>query len=706
MADPAEASLFRTVKQRSTWIALDSLSSTTQRLLLTSSAGRRIEPRDVILYLKEQLGESDGSPNSQSTKVVNGTTFQWCLEFWDWLGGWSKREELLKDEAVKKLYALPLRTARRNLLRLALADGSAIREPESETEVRDALTALDLPLLHDSLSNIPGINRVSRSSSDALYILKIIPRSRSFDDLDHDTRKTLHDFFTLHLSNFLGHSDRGRNGPKVTAGRRDALRNIPIFPVLMAGERSEDRVSFGTATSEVYFADESVQVIPSITGKSFVDYVQGRTLYRAIREAPVLSEISVLEMTVEPDAWVQQSHDSLPLIIDRLIRRLPDFQEGTRQKIAELDIVDVGARHARRAPNQVVDPSSPLADLFDSDDEILPVGEFAHEGPGSYLQTLRAYGMLQNSITCKTVDDIINKIIDRRSRISQESRVQKALRLLTLLDRQTAPFFDKLPTSTANSLRLKEWLPASGQLRRASECWDAKETDILLCDKVLPTIPLVIISPHLRNLLEWQSVPNGILRRQLLNVLDSTGGSSDECQGRVRAVLETLAHRLQSGKLAHDELEDLVADLREGGFDWVPATGGRLVRPERCTLEPVDLGTKFLWVSTSLLKLDGMENLLGRMGVLSRPSLKQLRETLREISSELSRDEMDPHSKESLIRVAIAVAEEMWDGKEKPDFDHTSLLVPTDTGLLAEATTIIPETSAYKPSENLSSTSL
>ncbi|KIO27691.1 hypothetical protein M407DRAFT_7186 [Tulasnella calospora MUT 4182] len=64
---------------------------------------------------------------------------------------------------------------------------------------------------------------------------------------------------------------------------------------------------------------------------------------------------------------------------------------------------------------------------------------------------------------------------------------------------------------------------------------------------------------------------------------------------------------------------------------------------------------------------------------------------------------MDPHSKESLIRVAIAVAEEMWDGKEKPDFDHTSLLVPTDTGLLAEATTIIVNDMglAHRPPEGM-----
>ncbi|KAG8927363.1 hypothetical protein FRC01_007590 [Tulasnella sp. 417] len=297
--------------------------------------------------------------------------------------------------------------------------------------------------------------------------------------------------------------------------------------------------------------------------------------------------------------------------------------------------------------------------------------------------------MLQNSITCKTVDEIVSKIIDRRRRLSQESRVRKALRLLTLLDKQAAPFFEELPAGTVSSLRSKEWLPAKGQLRRASECWDAKEADTLLCDRVLPTIPLVITSPHLRTLLGWQSVPNGILQRQLLDVLDGKVGSSDETHGRVRAVLEKLASRFQNGELGSDELGDLVTDLREGGFDWVPVTGGRLVRAERCTLEPVDLGTQFPSVSTSLLKLDGMENLLIRMGVLPRPSLKELRETLREISSELSRDEMDAPSKESLIRASIGIAEEMWHGREQPDFDHASLLVPTDTGLLAEAATII-----------------
>ncbi|KAG8900745.1 hypothetical protein FRC00_011481 [Tulasnella sp. 408] len=689
MADPAETSLFRAIKHRSTWIALDSLSAATQQLLLKQSAARRIGPRDVISYLRELLGDSDGSSGSQVTKVVNEATFQWCLELWTWLGEWSGCEELVRDETARNLYALPLRTTRRNLLRLV--EAAAIRETESDTEVRDALTALDLPILHDSLSDIPGISKITRPPSDVFFILKNIPRSKSFDndDLDHETRKTLHDFFTFHLSNLFESRDRRRQRVRLYPNQKEALRSMPIFPVLVEGERSEDSVSFDIATSEVHFVDESVRVIPTITAKSFIDYVQGRILHTALKEAPVSSEISVLEMTIEPDAWVQQSHDLLPLIIDRLIRRLPDFQESTRQRIAELDIVDVGAQHSRRPPNQVVDPSSPLADLFDPDDEVLPVGEFAHEGPGSYLQTLRAYAMFQNSISGETLDGIVSKIIDRRSKLSQEGRTRKALRLLTLLDKQTDSFFDELPPRTVTSLRLRAWLPVTGQLRRPSECWDAKETDALLCDRVLAIVSIVIMSPHLRVLLGWQSVPNGILRRQLLNVLDGKGGSPDGIQGRVRAVLEALAYRLQSETLTPDELDDLVARLREGGFDWVPVTGGRLARAERCTLEPVDLGAQFHLVSTSLLKLDGMENLLTRMGVLPRPSLKQLRETLREISSELSRDELDAPSKESLIRVSIAIAEEMWYRREQPDFDHESLLVPTDTGLLAEATTII-----------------
>ncbi|KAG8948875.1 hypothetical protein FRC04_009213 [Tulasnella sp. 424] len=687
MPTPEEATVFRAVQQRSHWIARDSISSLTHQLLLSSSVGRHVEPRDVILFLKEQLGGSDGSPNSQATKPVNGATFQWCIEFWTWLGQWSGREELLKDEAARQLYALPLRTTRRKLLRLV--EGLAIRETESDTEVRDALTALDLPVLHDSVSNIPGIKKVSRPSTDVLFILKTVPRSKSFEDMNQETCKTLHDFFTTQLSDFLEPSDRRKERPKLTMNQRDVLRNLPIFPVLQRGQRTEGGIFFGVATSEVQFVDESVRVIPNIGTKKFIDHVQGRILHNALKEAPVSSEISVLEMVVEPDVWVQQDHDSLPSIIDRLIRRLPDFPEDAHRKIAELDIVNVGSRYARKAPNQVVDPSSTLAGLFGPEDGVLPVDEFACDEPGSYLQTLRAYGMLQTSITSEIVDGVIATIMDRRRRLSYEDRERRALGLLSLLDKQSGAFFDELATGTVNSLQGKAWLPVSGQLRRPLDCWDAKEEDAVLCDRVLPRVPITITSARLRTLLRWESVPSETLRRQFLEVLDNNDESPDEVQERVRGILEALARRFESGELTEELLEDLVADLRDGGLDWVPVTGDRLARPERSTLEPVDLGSQFLSVSTSLLRFNGMETLLTRMGVLPRPSLKELREVLREISSELSGAEMSTASREPLIRVSIAIAEEMWHCRAHPDFDRTFIMIPTDTALLAEVTTII-----------------
>ncbi|KAG8927361.1 hypothetical protein FRC01_007588, partial [Tulasnella sp. 417] len=698
LGDRSGAKVFQSVAQDI--LAADSISPETKKLLLDKSDGKiqLLDLEDVAECLRKKVGLFSGARRETLCNGVSPSVFAWLIEFWAWLDTWERLDALVEDaddwDAIQDLYALPVRTAN-NQRALRSVANSAIDPLQIPDDVLSALVSLEVPVFHGTPKNGGNVQMVLKKPSDLEFILRNITKTiESTHSLPQSSRKALHDFFTARLSHLIA-SSPNKSQTVLDPTYQTALKTLPIFPLLHPGERSSESLSFGVASTNFRFVSQFVQVIPNIRGVDFFDFERGVPLCRALG-ANEIDEIAVLEMAIEPEAWRHLHPNVIPGIIRRLIYRLSDFQEATRDRISELDIVDVGPSGRRKSPKCVVDPFSPLAGLFDPEDEALPVGEFAMEGPGSYLQQLRNHQMLQTTLTDEMAEELVDYIIEASQGPDRDSGARKASRLLALLDKLFMErSLEGISPSLVEALRQKTWIPIGGQFYQSSDCWDSRSADSLLCDWVLRRVSLEVASPGLRKCLGWDLVPFDVLRRQMRAVTSACPecqvSAADELSARIKAILKTLALRLGDGDCTQDELETLLAEL--GDAKWVPVSEDRRVEARRAWLPSdaleQDLGSRFFPVSVSLLKEEGMRELLTCMRLPKRPSVSDLHLALSEISEELSQPDLDVRLQEDLIRAAIDIGIEICRDRDLTEAEQPSLLVPVSQGTLVDAQNVL-----------------
>ncbi|KAG8947694.1 hypothetical protein FRC04_010538 [Tulasnella sp. 424] len=692
MATESEAAIFSTVDQN---LLAEALMSPPTRELLLSDPARRVRPvgpAEVARYLENRVPTFDGMTLANISTGVKLATFEWLIKFWSWLDGWEKFDELVNDSpawsTIQNLHALPLRlSGGRPALRLV--GKSAVRSGGLDAEVVAGLTALEVPMLEGSMSTGSAVQYVSKNHSDVAFILQSLPKNKPFTHLNQASRQTLHEFFTEQLSNYLRPGPRARQRVTLSADSRNALRTLPIFPIFSPGRRDDSSMTFDVAPEGACFVDNSVQVIPSIRGAPFVSHDQGRVLHTALEERSVFGEIDVLRKAIGADTWSQQDQVAglLSALVDRLLSRLNELGAPTRSRIGELPIVEVGGR--RQSPNQVVDPSSGLAGLYDAEDEVLPVGQFAREGAGSYISQLRNYGMIRTTLTPAAIKERVDRIANQSR--PMKDRAEKGLRLLKLLGSYTQPGGHKLPPEIVGVLVRSTWLPAADAFYTPSQCWDSRMKDAMLCDLVLPRIPVTVNTQYLRDSFGWTRVPFGVLQSQLLKVLETTANSSEisptDSLDRIEAVLKELASEWQARRISQEDIMSLVEALED--VAWVPTISRSRCAARRAMLEQIDLGMKYHLVTPSLLNFVGMEALLKQMGINSRPTQASLFSTLREISTELSEADLALRTRDGLVRTSVLILEEICRSMEGKDSEFQRILVPTESWQLAPAPEVL-----------------
>ncbi|KAG8918921.1 hypothetical protein FRC01_001580, partial [Tulasnella sp. 417] len=409
---------------------------------------------------------------------------------------------------------------------------------------------------------------VSTSASDVKFILQNLPKRKAPPDLDQAARAALKNLLAGHLSYLL--LSPPYTSSILDAPSRAALRSLPVFPILRPGRRNGQDVVLDTAPEGSLFLASSVPVVPNIRRTQLIDYDQAVPLCRAL-EVEVLDEIAVLKIALARNVWRNLQPELVPALIDRLIWRLPDFDEPMRRLFSELEFVDVGSQGTFKRPNAVIDPASSLAGLFDPEDEVLPTGKFAIDGQGSYIQRLRNNNMLQTVLTDAMVEERIAKIVTLSEKGEPERGRQKALRLLNLLDKHSK----ERSSSTQwphliEILHRRAWIPLGDQLYRLSDLWDSRAKDTLLCDWALLVLPIEIKSPSFRRYIGWDAVSFDVLRWQLIEVTgacsDCQVSATDEISNRVQAVLRTLASYLIDGVCTGEELRQLGDEL--GDAEW------------------------------------------------------------------------------------------------------------------------------------------
>ncbi|KAG8972492.1 hypothetical protein FRC05_009845 [Tulasnella sp. 425] len=688
LANKSEASIFGDVDQN--LLHGKFMSDATKKLLLSDPTKRvrLIGPADIARYVEILVPRSSWRPSANLPTRAEPETIEWLIRFWKWLDGWERFEELAEDSGfwskIRGLYALPIRLSDGNS-GLRLAGKSAVRPGDVNPALVKALVALEIPVLEVSMSAGKAVQQVSKDHHEVTFILQSLPKDKAFTHLDQTSRQTLYNFFTKELPNHLLAGSRFRHQVPLSAESRSALRTLPIFPIINPGRRDNNNITFDVAPEGAYFVDDSVEIIPNIPGTPFINNGQGGFLHTAFEGRGILGEIDVLRKVINPDVWSQQDcvPGLLPALVDRLIKRLSELGAATRERIAELAIVEVGGRAGRQSPKEVVDPSSGLAELYDVEDGVLPVGEFAKDGPGTYISQLRSCEMIRTALTPPTIEERVARISNQSQ--PMKDRAKKALHLLKLLESYPRPSVP--PTDTIKILVSSAWLPVGNAFYRPSECWDGRSKDALLCDLVLPRLQISVTSSHLREWLGWTRVPFATLKAQLLKVVMINPRSSETSRlDKIEALLRELATELKANRIPRKDIGLLAGAL--GDAAWVPTASRSRCAARQALLETIDLGKKYHPVAPSI-RSAAMEVLLKQMGINRRPNKASLFETLQEISTELSEPDIEVQLRAELVQTSILILEELRRTMEGSKSEFQKILIPTEACQLVPAPEVL-----------------
>jgi hypothetical protein len=655
LATAKEADLFSSVDPD--LLCLQDMGLMTVRVLSVTDRVRYLQPSKVVSYLNRKFGGFK-SVNTVSAGITKDNQ-DWLVKFWTWLNTWDLASDQTFLTAIQKHHLLPISCR----LALRRCSGSVI-DPSGPSQLLKIFDHLQLPVLHPAvLSRGPVIQTMLRPVDDVAFLLQELPNhTTTFSSLNQEARATLHS----HLKESLSRRTQTLNPDQLRI-----LRLLPIFPILSAGERQPSHM-FDAAPVSACFVDESVLIIPNISGTPFVDAVLARSLMTTLG-CSTASENAVLEMSIF--CWAQQDAKLARDLIDRIMRRMNDLSSEARDALSKLPIVDVGPdkKIILRPPISVIDPETSLASLYDQGEGVLPTGFYAVTGPGSYLQQLRNYNMLQANLSPAIITDRIQAIANLSNNLKK--RKEKALTLLKLLDQQ---FQAEYLPDISEVLATSRWLPAPRGYYSASECWDMRSCDTPLCDLVLHIVKTEVSSTLLREALGWQRVDLDTVKQQFLTLLPGRSIASKK-RAKTRndgiiIIIHELAERYEDGYCVDSDIDGLLESI--GDQAWVPISSYELHAPECSTIEPVNLGPAFRQVHSSLLD-DRTTELLKRMGVCEQPSVEVLRTQLFLMAS----------SAQPEIKNAIRILEEILN--RVPSTIQDDILVPTTRGTLQPAENVV-----------------
>lgn len=385
-----------------------------------------------------------------------------------------------------------------------------------------------------------------------------------------------------------------RGYSQLTASEVAALAKFKIFRVWKG-----DSQSVLEATSHMrYFVSDSLPRCPLPRLPGSPTFIQLSSSDRVIcnilegsKKISVLGEPDILGLAVQN--WDLQA-TLQPRLLERIFSRFDDLAPDTKKTFLAKRFVTVG--DTLKKATEVVDPESPIIELYLASERVMPTGFFKKGSLG--LRFLQARGCLLNSLTPGVVQDRI----DTLSTSPDADRFCKLQSLLCLLD----DIWDSTFTDVIESRRDVEWIPcrmgddANEILCAPQRCRDTG-CNAYLFDLCLPLASIndgVIVIPRFRTALGWgQPFTLDQLRIQLDNTLSHPRFQRNPT--RFIALIKEFSrqYQLNHGVVLADikTWSDTLADRK-----WIPTESGDLVSPRHCLLQSDFKAGPFKQVSSSL----------------------------------------------------------------------------------------------------------
>ncbi|KZT35917.1 hypothetical protein SISSUDRAFT_1064126 [Sistotremastrum suecicum HHB10207 ss-3] len=546
VVDPMTASLFNTVRGHCLLAAGD-MPDTALRLLSNRGAAMQLGVIPLtVSTVKECLDAAlvDCDRNSSGCPMPQYPPLEWFVEFWQWYQMDTGRTNLIHH--ISDLPLIPTESGR---LRPIVFGAVILPSPQSagETELIAALRSLGVPILHSAVTFMDQCPSQFKRIGQITDLLNFIGSENSLP-----TTINRPEILLKHIEDNVKESDIGRLN-------LTALKSLPIHPVLKPGLGSLPVYEAVDPDCTIFVVQRNTYT-PMIPNTVLLDgSALGHRLSSILSKDAVLDELALLEMTI---SVLEQQNESLFLtIFTRIDARRKDLSSGAWLALSRAEIVTAGTGDTRRAACDVINPSSDLTALYNTDHPCLPSKRFA--AGGDLAESMGHLGLYISALSPAIVSE---RIAAFAASPSQET-TKKAVKLLHLLDaidaRRASEFTSVLDSDTV-------WLPLEdGTFANRKACRDRSQSD--LCDLVLPIVPYRIKSLSLRKLLSWAQLPFDNLCTQMERVCASH--QPDDIKHRkLCSVISAIS---SSTEYAEDKVAALAHTLEP--MRWIPTSDGRVL---------------------------------------------------------------------------------------------------------------------------------
>ena len=543
--------------------SLSTSTRTTNVILLT--------PAHVIKYLQENFR---GFKSPEAEVAADSTVIDWLVCFWKWVMDWKESAAFLKRyREFDDLHLLPTghHTIRKMLSQIV------VFKHVNKAAVT-AFTQLGIHSLHSDLSqNDPIVQMLVKGS------FAVTSQTRSYISFLANNfvvakliRLRAEDHATIHES--LCEAQLAIKST-LSSAEKDKFSRLPIFHIQQGnGENSILAPVFGDR--QIHVKIDTDVPLPLLPGRQpiYVDVSEPGTqkLIDMVQSSKVYNELDLLQLAI--DNWDLQSPDLKEKFIKRIFDNLPKI---SRAQLRTLPFVTVDNSNQLVPPCDLIDPSSPLSQLYTGERGKFPAGKFA---TGNYLSMMRVYDFLKSQLD----QEIVSERIRYLSNASHStSTFEKAKAFVKILDGN----WDNAYSQIVEEARATNWLP-SRPLVSPSKSRDKHEGlnqhphlyDLVL--EVLSIDPLKSLG--FRRALGWSdSVSTDVLLRQFSSALRPPSMKS-----RIITLVTHFGQLHAKGMISAEFLADLGNIVQD--IAWVPVNSSQ--NPDAMSL------TKYALLSETKLR--------------------------------------------------------------------------------------------------------
>ena len=487
---------------------------------------------------------------------------RWLSKFWEWMSTYSDRTDLYLK--IKPLSILPtthgLKTAETVLFKSRGEHPLNIRHLSSL-----GIVFLDAGVTEAAQTVITSHGILKTINQDIHTLLDLLPSDPSTLALDKHTSSFILKFISVRVSAACA-SHGFFNEEQI-----QRLKKLPIYPVFVSSNntspvynwtsipdgysiRTISRPGFLPVIEKIVFVEAQLLTSP------LLGYLQPDHSYP-------LSDVQFLALTFEH--FTAQSTSLQSLVLQHLVHRQRQLPPSLLSSLVEIAFV-VSIDGLKRKPGEVVDPTSPIACLFEGDSarrvRTVNVSEQA------IVKSLQSMRLMQHALTISMIEERIRFLSVSHSSLTSINLSRSLLRVMESTN------FD---CSGLSLVPGQKWLPTDRGLCVPEECRDGERTLRNLFDEVLGVLEQGIQIPHsLRSVFNWdRPIETATIIKQLDQVLNKT--QVDHTYEKVVDIIKELSGRdCSDSDLA--TLRSITAERK-----WVPTSRGQLARTVDAVFSPI-----------------------------------------------------------------------------------------------------------------------